>query len=82
MELLLRNKLKLSMLLLYQTKDGSILRPLFHLLFTADLQISPETTSAIFADDTSVIDTDNDPAIASSELQANLLKIQSWLTKW
>jgi hypothetical protein len=35
-----------------------------------------------FADDTAVIATDNDPAVASSELQTNLLAIQSWLAKW
>jgi hypothetical protein len=32
--------------------------------------------------DTAVMATDNDPAIASSKLQTNLLAIQSWLAKW
>jgi hypothetical protein len=31
---------------------------------------------------TAVIATDNDPAIASSKLQTNLLAIQNWLAKW
>jgi hypothetical protein len=52
-----------------------------YLLFTADLPISPET-SATFADDIAVIATDKDPAITSSELQTNILAIQSWLAKW
>jgi histone H2A len=60
---------------------GSVLGPLLYLLFTADLPISPET-SATFAEDTALIATDNDPAIASSKLQTNLLAIQSWLAKW
>jgi hypothetical protein len=60
---------------------GSVLRSLLYLLFTADLPIPPET-SATFADDTAVIATDNDPDIASSKIQANLLAIQSWLAKW
>jgi hypothetical protein len=34
------------------------------------------------ADDTAVIATDNDPAIASSKLQTSLLTIQNWLAKW
>jgi hypothetical protein len=55
--------------------QGSVLGPLLYLLFTADLPILPEITSATFADDTAVIATDNDPAIASHKLQTNLLSI-------
>jgi hypothetical protein len=42
----------------------------------------PNPTIAIFADDTAVLATDPDPAIASHKLQTSLLAIQHWLTKW
>jgi hypothetical protein len=51
------------------------------LLFTTGLLISPETSLATFAGDTAVIATDNDASLLH-KLQANLLAIQSWLTKW
>jgi hypothetical protein len=61
--------------------QGSVPGPLLHLLYTADLPISPESTIATFAEDTAVIATDNVPAIASHKLQTNLLTIQHWLKK-
>jgi hypothetical protein len=35
-----------------------------------------------FADDTAIITTDSDPAVASQILQTDLLAIQNWLKKW
>jgi hypothetical protein len=62
--------------------QGSVLRPLLYLLYTADLPTFPDSAKANFADDTAVLATDLDPAIASYKLQTSLLDIQHLLTKW
>jgi hypothetical protein len=49
--------------------------------YTTGLPTS-ESTTARFADDTAVLATDSDPAIASQKLQTNLLPIQGWFKKW
>jgi hypothetical protein len=51
-------------------------------MYTADLPSSPTTTIATFADDTAVLATDSDPAVASQKLQTDFLAIQIWLQKW
>jgi hypothetical protein len=56
----------------------SDLGPLLNLLYTADLPTSPESITVTFVDDTTVLATDSDPAIASHRLHTNLLGIQNW----
>jgi retron-type reverse transcriptase len=45
--------------------QSSVLEPLLFLMYTVDLPASPTTTIATFADDTAVLATDSDPAVAS-----------------
>jgi hypothetical protein len=44
--------------------QGSVLGLLLYLLYTADLPNSPESIPATFANDTTVVATDSDPATA------------------
>jgi hypothetical protein len=55
---------------------SSILGPLLYLMYTADLPASPTITIATLADDTAVLASDSDPAVASQKLQTHLLAIQ------
>jgi hypothetical protein len=62
--------------------QGSVLGMFLYLIYTADLTTSPATTTATFADDTAILATDSDPAIASQKLQNHLNALHTWLHKW
>jgi hypothetical protein len=62
--------------------QGGVLGPLLYLLYTADLPTTADSTTANFVDDTAVLTTHEDPAIATNNLQEHLNKIQLWLKKW
>jgi hypothetical protein len=55
----------LGLLLYLQTLYSSVMRPLLYLLYTADLPTAADTTTATFADDTTVLTTHEDPATAT-----------------
>jgi hypothetical protein len=48
--------------------QGSVLGPLLYLLDTADLPASPESTTATFKENASVVTMDSDPAIAPQKI--------------
>lgn len=62
--------------------QGSVMGPILYLLYTSDVPTTKKTTVGTYADDTAVMASHCDPAIASEYLQDHLLKIQDWLKTW
>jgi hypothetical protein len=61
--------------------QGSALDTLLYLICIADLPTTNNRTIAIFADDTALLATDSDPALASQRLQHHLDLLQDWSDK-
>jgi hypothetical protein len=62
--------------------QATVLGTLLHLVYTADMPTSTESTTATFADDTAVLATDIDPDFTSQKLETNLDTIYKWFKKW
>jgi hypothetical protein len=58
------------------------LDPYTLLIYTADIPRTNKTTIATFADDTALLATESEPALASQRLQRHLALLQDWYDKW
>ena len=62
--------------------QGSILGPLLFLVHINDLPQGLRCNAKLFADDTSLFSTITSPAISSSNLNEDLVKITHWAYQW
>jgi hypothetical protein len=62
--------------------QGSILGPILHSTFRADLPETEQTMTATYADDTTILASHQNPITASRKLQKHLNQFEKWLKRW
>jgi len=64
-----------------RVSQGSVLEPVFYLIYIADLPVTLDSTTATYADDIAVVAAHNNHIEASLRLQESLYHIQRWFKK-
>jgi len=61
--------------------QGSDIAPFLNIFYTADILVNQFTLIGTYADDTAILASNADPAIASQQIQTQLNTIMSWFNK-
>ena len=62
--------------------QGSVLGPLFFLIYINDLPLGLTTNVKLFANDTSLFSVVNNASVSASRLNNDLVKIEDWVFNW